>query len=142
MHETAIRALAQQETALEALRARVGTLLAAAALIASFLGGQAIARNGLTFWVADALAAFGTVVLLSVYVLVPKRLIFGIDIEAAYRILLPTSEDDRVTDRVLARVHHDLARLNEPTVARIGLAAKLAGGALLTEIGLLGAALA
>src|SRR4051812_20781482 len=106
MHDTAVRALAQQEAALEALRARIGTILAAAALIASFLGGQAIARNGLTFWVVDALGAFGVVVLLSVYALVPKRLIFAVDPELAYRMLLPHSEDDRFTDRVLARVHH------------------------------------
>lgn len=51
MHVAAARALAQQEAALEALRARTGTVLTAASLIASFLGGQAIARNGLNAWV-------------------------------------------------------------------------------------------
>jgi hypothetical protein len=46
-YELALRALAQQEHALTEIRARTGTLLTASSLIASFLGAQAIARNGL-----------------------------------------------------------------------------------------------
>jgi uncharacterized protein (DUF1684 family) len=39
-YRIAARALAQQEQALTELRTRTGTLLTAASLIASFLGGQ------------------------------------------------------------------------------------------------------
>jgi hypothetical protein len=75
MHEAAVRALTQQEAALEALRARSGTILTAASVIASFLGGQAIARNGLNAWVVMALSAFALVVLLSIYTLSPTPLL-------------------------------------------------------------------
>jgi hypothetical protein len=51
MHETAIRALGQQEAALDQLRARTGAILTASALVASFLGGQGTARNGLSLWI-------------------------------------------------------------------------------------------
>jgi hypothetical protein len=44
-----------QEQALTELGARTGTLLTAASLIASFLGGQALAREGLSLWIVCAL---------------------------------------------------------------------------------------
>src|SRR3954452_8633675 len=131
MHDTAVRALAQQEAALEALRARTGTLLAAASVIASFLGGQAIARNGLTAWVVLALSAFALVVLLSVYVLLPRQLFFWIDTEQVYNTLLPRCDDERAINQILARLHHDLRLLNEPEIARTGRTAWCAGVALL-----------
>src|SRR5215210_154823 len=71
-YQLALRALGQQEQALTELRARTGTLLTASSLIASFLGAQALARNGLSVWVVLALIAFGVSVVLSIYVLLPK----------------------------------------------------------------------
>jgi hypothetical protein len=142
MHETAVRALAQQEAALEALRARTGTVLTAASVIASFLGGQAISRNGLTVWVVLALSAFGLVVLVSIDALIPRKLHFWIDTETAYDALLSYSNDDRGIDRALARLHQDLRRLNEPTVSRLTRRARLAGFALTIEVVFLGVGLA
>jgi hypothetical protein len=66
--------------ALTKLRTRTGTLLTAASLIASFLGGQALAREGLSVWIVLALIAFGASVVLCIYVLLPKDgLIFALD---------------------------------------------------------------
>lgn len=60
------------------LRARTGTLLAASALVASFLGGRVAEAGGGTS-TALALAAFVGSVLASVYVLLPKpSLIFAL----------------------------------------------------------------
>jgi hypothetical protein len=142
MHETAVRALAQQEAALEALRARTGTVLTAASVIASFLGGQAIARNGLNTWVMCALGAFASVVLLRIDGLIPKRLYFSIDVARTYRALSIHRDDPRSIDRALARLHHDLCRLNAPVVTRLGGRARLAGLALTIEVALLGVGLA
>jgi hypothetical protein len=142
MYDAAVRALAQQETALEALRARTGTVLTAASVIASFLGGQAISRNGLTIWVVLALGAFGAVVFLSVDALIPRRLQFWIDTEAAYDVLLSYSNDDRGIERALARLHQDLRRLNEPTVSRLARRARLTGLILAIEVAFLGVGLA
>src|SRR3954464_2349783 len=135
MLETAVRALAQQEAALEALRARTGTVLTAASVIASFLGGQAIARNGLTIWVGAALAAFSIVVVLSIGGLVPKRLYFSIDAVAAYRTLSSYAGAPRAVDRALARLHRDFGLLNEPLVERLVRRARLAGFALWSKLG-------
>ena len=44
-YNAALRALDGQERGLEELRARTGTLLAAASLVASFLGAQTIQRT-------------------------------------------------------------------------------------------------
>jgi len=66
-YDLAVRALSQQEQGLVELRARTGTLLTAASLIASFLGAQPIARNGLSEWVVLALSAFCLSVALSIY---------------------------------------------------------------------------
>jgi hypothetical protein len=142
MHEAAIRSLAQVEAALEALRARAGTVLTAAAVIASFLGGQAISRNGMNAWVVLALGAFATVVLLTVHALVPKRLIFSVETEETYRSLLPRAHDDRLVDRALARLYHDLRSVNEPTIARLRRSARFGGVALIAETAFLGAGLA
>jgi len=71
-HRKAALALSQQQETLTELRARTGTLLTAASLVASFLGGQALTRHGLSIWVIAALVAFGVSVVLSIYVLLPK----------------------------------------------------------------------
>ena len=46
-YELSLRSLSQQEAALNELRARTGTLVAAASIVASFLGGTAISKQGL-----------------------------------------------------------------------------------------------
>jgi hypothetical protein len=72
-YELSLRALDQQERALEELRNRTGTLLAASSLIASFLGARAIDRVGVDGAALIPLLSFVVSVLLSVYVLAPKR---------------------------------------------------------------------
>ncbi len=57
-YELSLRTLTQQESSLNELRARTGTLIAAASLATSFLGGAAIARDGLDGWSVVALIAF------------------------------------------------------------------------------------
>jgi hypothetical protein len=142
MHETAVRALAQQEAALEALRARTGTLLTASSLVASFLGGQGIARNGLTIWIVAALSAFAAVALLSVYVLLPKALYFSLDVTAAYESLATRADDEQAIHALLARWLQERRAVNKPIIARTVRAARFAGAALAAEIVLLGVGLA
>jgi hypothetical protein len=71
-YDAALRALDGQERGLEELRARTGTLLAAASLVASFLGAQTIQRtNALETIEALALIALGVSVGAYTYVLLP-----------------------------------------------------------------------
>lgn len=87
-HRLAADALRQQDKDLGDLRARTGTLLTAASLIATFLGGQALERVGLSVWIVLALAAFGLAITLCIYVLLPKDgLTFGVDARRVYAAL-------------------------------------------------------
>jgi hypothetical protein len=142
-HRIAAHALQQQEQALTELRTRTGTLLTAASLIASFLGGQALAREGLSVWIILALVAFGISVVLCIYVLLPKDgLIFAVDAPEAYEALYGVREDDDEVDRRLAYWLQSFREENHPTVQRLTRAFELAGFALLAEIGLLALSLA
>jgi hypothetical protein len=142
-HRIAAHALGQQEQALTELRTRTGTLLTAASLIASFLGGQALRHEGLSAWIVLALVAFGLSVVLCIYVLLPKDgLIFAVDAPQAYEALYGVREDDDEIDRRLAYWLQSFRESNHPTVQRLTKAFELAGFALLAEIGFLALALA
>jgi hypothetical protein len=142
-HRIAAQALGQQEQALTELRTRTGTLLTAASLIASFLGGQALAREGLSLWILLALGAFGISVVLCIYVLLPKDgLIFALDAPETYGALYEVRDDDEEVDRRLAYWLQSFREANHPTVKRLTSAFELAGFALLAEIGFLAVGLA
>jgi len=72
-YELSLRTLSQQESALNELRARTGTLIAAASLVTSFLGGAAIARDGLDVWSVIALILFVASIGFATWVLLPKK---------------------------------------------------------------------
>ncbi len=142
-HRLAADALRQQDKDLGDLRARTGTLLTAASLIATFLGGQALERVGLTLWIVLALAAFGLAIALCIYVLLPKDgLTFGIDARRAYAALYEVRGDENAIDQKLANWLQLLREANHPTVVRLTRAFKAAGIALLVEIVLLAVGLA
>lgn len=142
-YDLALRALGQQDQALSELRSRTGTLLTASSLIASFLGAQAIARNGLSLWIVLALAAFGASVILSIYVLLPKEgLIFALDAPETYEALYDVKDDEAELQRQLAYWLQSFRQANHATIRRLTGAFQLAALALLTEIGLLAVGLA
>jgi len=73
-YDESVRAWALQSRVLDELRGRAGVLIAAASVSSAFLGAQAIA--GKHAWAASGLAAiavFGVVVLLCIYVLWPAQ---------------------------------------------------------------------
>jgi hypothetical protein len=77
--DLSLRSLTQQEAALNELRGRTGTLLAASSLVASFLGGRAVAAAGHGWLTVAGFAAFGASLVASGYVLWPKPgLIFAL----------------------------------------------------------------
>jgi hypothetical protein len=139
----ALRALAQQEQALTELRARTGTLLTASSLIASFLGAQAISRNGLNAWIVLALFAFGVSVVLCIYVLLPKeRLIFALDAPETYEALYGLRDDEQEYARRLVYWVQGFRQGNHPAIQHVTRAFELAAIALLFEIGMLATGLA
>lgn len=130
-----LRTLDLQQAALEDLRARTGTLLAAAALVASFLGGTTITRDGFDVWTALALGSLVTSTVFATRVLLPQTgLIFSIRGSALYE----GEEDDRSgiaeTHRRLAYWLEDFYDRNAPGVNRLFLFYRLAIATLLAEI--------
>jgi hypothetical protein len=86
-------ALAEQERALNALRARAGTIVAAASISGSFLGAKA-SQGSLDAWAVVALIAFVLCLGCAIWVLLPHSLVFAFRGEA----LLGTSDQEGVED--------------------------------------------
>jgi hypothetical protein len=94
-YERAVHALDQQEAALEELRSRTGTLLAAEALTTSFLGAAAIQHGALELPGRLAIACFGLSLGIALFILVPWRgLQFSLNGPLLYEGLHACGEDD------------------------------------------------
>ena len=102
-YETSARALTEQESTLNELRARTGTLLTAASLVASFLGGRAIDLEGLSIFNVVGVIAYLTTIAVSVYLLAPKAgLEFAIRGSEAYEYFVRGGADLDEAHRTLA----------------------------------------
>lgn len=120
VYEIARDALADQERLVAGIRLRTGTLVAAHALVASFLGNPALRDTGLTAPTWLALLALTAALTVAAFVLAPWRLDFSVDSRRAYDRM------ERYTQRgpagwllVAAFLHDDARRRNEPAVARM-----------------------
>jgi hypothetical protein len=68
-YREAARALDEQLTVFDGVQTRTGTLIAAAAIVTSFLGGQALTSGGPAGWTWIALAAFAGLLVVALLVL-------------------------------------------------------------------------
>jgi hypothetical protein len=86
-YEAGREALADQEALVAGVRQRTGTLLAAHALVASFLGGTTIRETGLDVWgwIAVTLLVVGLVA--AAILLAPWNLKFSVDSRRLYEEL-------------------------------------------------------
>lgn len=102
VYELALRALERQERELSELRTRASTVIAAAALVASFLGAAAIRKPGLlSEWPILALGSLALTGAFNLMVLWPRELRFAFDAPWTYAELYP----------VLARVDEAQLRI-------------------------------
>ena len=103
-YQAGVRALDLQERAVEQLRSRTGTLLAASSLTASFLGAQTIQHaSGVGVLSGLALIALAASIGLCVYVLLPKKgFIFSVTAPQVYESLFEFRADDEEVQRRLA----------------------------------------
>lgn len=76
-YDEAVRGLESQRASLDALRTRTGTLMAAAALVTTFIGGRALKGDN-SAWTVVAIIAFVAVVVMSFMVLLPWKLHFAL----------------------------------------------------------------
>lgn len=102
--QTALRTLDLQQREVQQLRLRSGVMLAACSLIASIFGGAAIkANHGVGAPGALALATLAASTSLCVYLLTAKRrLIFAVDAQSVYGLLLDSDGDARAFAEVIA----------------------------------------
>jgi len=120
-YEAGRHALADQEALVAGIRQRTGTLLAAHALVASFLGAATIRAEGLRGWGWVALAALVLALVVAAVLLSPWRLRFAVDARNLYVQLYEqaTTEASNGTLEWLANAglgYQQLRGENEPRV--------------------------
>lgn len=142
-YQAAIRSLDLQERGVEQLRARTGTLLAASSLTASFLGAQAIQRNGIGPLGVLALMALVASIALCIYVLVPKSdLVFDIKPSRMYESLLDEARDESEVRLRLIYWLDSFWQANQGTIDALGRYYVAAAIALLLQLTFWSSALA
>jgi hypothetical protein len=86
-YREAARALDEQLKVFDGVQTRTGTLIAAAAIVTSFLGGQALTSGGPAGWTWIALAAFAGLLVVPLLVLRHPKPVTA----ASPSLLIPTS---------------------------------------------------
>jgi hypothetical protein len=133
-YEQAQKALEQQERQVNELRQRMGTLLGAAALTASFFGAAALGRDGTSLPVVLAGIALAVTVLSGLFVLYPHRMEFSTDARRLFDAL--RLEED--LERLHLRLAFGLRDAREHNGRRIDWLARgftVATVALVVQIG-------
>jgi hypothetical protein len=120
VYALALGALEQQEREVSELRARTNTVIAAAALSASFLGAAAIqAHSGLSGWSIAALAMLVLTGGLSLIVLWPRELSFAFDARQTYARLFAHQDSAAQAQLDIAYAAGDRYRSNKRTIDRL-----------------------
>jgi hypothetical protein len=134
-YELSLRSLQQQEGVMNEIRARTGTLIAAASIVTSFVGGAAIARHGLGILGTFGLASFAVAIALATWVLLPKpKLVFAVRGHSPYETEIEADVFDIAeTHRRLAYWLDEFHTTNAAKIERLLVYYRLASGALLLE---------
>ncbi len=77
--ELTFAALAEQERALSGLRARAGTVFAAASIAGSFFGAKTAGHSSLGAWGVLAMVCFALSVGAAIWILLPHAFVFAFD---------------------------------------------------------------
>jgi hypothetical protein len=128
-YEAGRSALADQESLVAGIRQRTGTLLAAHALVASFLGATAVRTHGLHAlgWVALAALVIG--LLAAAVLLAPWRLKFAVDAPELYEELYDQASAEAETDTLgwLAAAGYGYQELRAENAKRVRRMSRLSG---------------
>jgi hypothetical protein len=128
-YEAGRSALADQESLVAGVRQRTGTLLAAHALVASFLGATTVRAQGLEAlgWVALLALVLGLVV--AAILLAPWRLKFAVDARELYRDLYEQAAAEAPKDTLtwLATAGYSYQALREENARKVRWMSWLSG---------------
>ena len=118
-----------QESLVSGIRQRTGTLLAAHALVASFLGATTVRAQGLNAlgWLAMAALVLGLVA--AATLLSPWRLKFAIDARELYKDLYPQAAAEAETEALgwLATAGYSYQALREENAPQVRRMSQLSG---------------
>jgi hypothetical protein len=122
-------ALADQEAIVTGIRQRTGTLLAAHALVASFLGATTIRAQGLELWGGLALAALVAGLVVAAILLAPWQLKFAVDARDLYSELYEQAAREAQAETLgwLAAAGYGYQALREENVAKVRTMSWLSG---------------
>lgn len=135
-YEESLRQLEVQREAVDGLRTRSGTLLAAAALVTTFLGGQALARSGdISSYAWSGIGLFVAACVCSILVLFPWNFSWG---EKTNSLVSEYVDDDEMTGkqmlRDLALKHRTSRENNEGRLTVLQWLVRAGGIALAFEV--------
>jgi len=121
VYEAGRSALSDQDGVVTGIRSRTGTLLAAHALVASFLGATTVKAHGLHGfgWGAVAVLVLGLVI--AAVLLAPWKLRFAVDARELYTELYAQAVDEAEADTLgwLASAGYGYQQLRDQNVARV-----------------------
>lgn len=136
-----LRGLSQQQGVLDNLRARAGTLVAAASLVSSFFGATALSNEAsppATFWVVLAFLFLGVVVAAAIIIVWPYQWRFGI---SGHRLLADYVNPESGAPASLDEIRYSLIYYiqtdmdtNEVKLDRLWLALRVAVLAIAAEV--------
>jgi hypothetical protein len=129
VYEAGRAALADQETLVSGVRQRTGTLLAAHALVASFLGAATIRETGFDVWAWLAVVALVLGLVAAAILLAPWNLKFAVDARQLYAELYEqaASEAEAGTLGWLAGAGYGYQALREENAPRVQWMSRLSG---------------
>ena len=121
VYEAGRSALADQDGVVTGIRSRTGTLLAAHALVASFLGATTVKAHGLHGfgWGAVAVLVLGLIV--AAVLLAPWRLRFAVDARELYSVLYAQASEEAEAETLgwLASAGYGYQLLRDQNVTRV-----------------------
>lgn len=137
-YREAVRALSQQENAIESFRGRAGLLFSAAAIVTSFFGAQALSAGGANVATWAALAAFFGLSIASLAILWPREWEFSADARYLISNYIETDEplSPSAIQRDLALHLADSYQTNRVALGRLYLYFRVAGVLLAAEVAL------
>ncbi len=120
-YDAGCRALADQESLVGGIQQRTGTLLAAHALVASFLGATTLREHGLSLFGWIAMVALGLGLIVAAVLLAPWRLRFALDAREIYDQLRKAiaSREPTASSGVLAAAGFIHQQLHEENAMRV-----------------------
>ena len=128
-YEAGRDALADQEALVTGIRQRTGTLLAAHALVASFLGATTIREAGLGFWGWVALASLVLGLIAAAMLLAPWKLKFAVDAPQLYDEFYEQAAGEADADTLgwLAGVGFSYQALRKANASRVSWMSRISG---------------